>query len=250
MLRLLIIIILLLIFGIYTILDVVISLILLPFRKNSKLSKNLENYSFAVRKLFVDAVLFISGTEIKVKGTGNIESLKDIDKILIVSNHRGIFDILAGIKVLNRNIVFVAKKEMKKAPIINYWMVKTKSIFLDRKDLRSGAMMVLNAINMINEGMPVWIFPEGTRNKNTDPKELLEFKSGAFKIAEKSDSYILPIGFANTENVFESHKPFVKKTTIYMSIGKAYKISEIDWDLDIGEYNKNLVSNLIKDINI
>ncbi len=31
----------------------------------------------------------------------------------------------------------------------------------------------------------MWIFPEGTRNKSEDPADLMEFREGSLKIAEK-----------------------------------------------------------------
>lgn len=44
------------------------------------------------------------------------------------------------------------------------------------------------------------IFPEGTRNKGD---ELLPFKDGAFKIAQKAGCLIIPVAICGTDNVWK-----------------------------------------------
>jgi 1-acyl-sn-glycerol-3-phosphate acyltransferase len=47
------------------------------------------------------------------------------------------------------------------------------------------------------------IFPEGTRNHG---EELLPFKDGAFKIAQKADCLIVPVAICGTDNIMEANK--------------------------------------------
>ena len=144
----------------------------------------------------------------------------------------------------------VAKKELAKIPVLSYWMKKINCVFLDRNDLRDGVKMIVTCINNISAGISMWIFPEGTRCKSKNPQDLLEFKSGSFKIAEKTNCYILPIAFKNTEYVFENQSPFIKASNIYINIGKAYKISDLNEDdkKDIGRYNQKIVKELIMEV--
>ena len=44
--------------------------------------------------------------------------------------------------------------------------------------------MILAGIEKVRRGVSVWIFPEGTRNKNEQLSDLLPFKEGSLKIAE------------------------------------------------------------------
>ena len=59
-----------------------------------------------------------------------------------------------------------------------------KCLFLDRVDKRSSVQTIIDAINNVKAGQSMFIMPEGTRSK-TD--EMLPFKKGSFKIAEKID---------------------------------------------------------------
>ena len=68
---------------------------------------------------------------------------------------------------------FVAKKEMEKIPLLRSWMKNVNCLFLDRKDIKAGLKTILEGIEKVKNGISVWIFPEGTRNRNKDLKELL-----------------------------------------------------------------------------
>ena len=155
-----------------------------------------------------------------------------------------------GYLLFDKSVGIVAKKSLENIPILSYWMKRINCIFLDRHDIRDGVKMVLNAIEKIKSGVSIWIFPEGTRCKSKNPTDLLEFKSGAFKIPEKADCYILPVAFKNTECVYENQAPFIKAADIYINIGKPYKISELNDEdkLDLGKYNQEIIRKLIMEV--
>ena len=62
------------------------------------------------------------------------------------------------------------------------------------------------------------IFPEGTRNKGTEP--LLPFHDGSLKIAEKAECPVVPVAINNTEEIFEAHFPKIKKTHVIIEFCK------------------------------
>ena len=229
--------------GLYSIPEAIVSFFI-------KDKDKLQNHSNKVVKKACEIVLGIAGVKVHTYGMENFEKLKDEKSIFIISNHRGYFDILTGYLAINRNCAIVAKDSLKKFPIVSYWMKKINCQFLDRKDLRSGAMMVVNCIKLINEGVSVWIFPEGTRNKNEDATELLEFKAGTFKIPDKTDCYIVPMAILNSEAVFEKQFPRIKSADVYINIGTPYKMSELDKDKyqNIAEYSREIMQNLLKEL--
>ena len=245
MIRLILIILLIPIIAIYTIFDCIITFFIEKIF-NNKLLKYRMNFV----KLVFKAVVLFAGVKATIKGIENLEALSNEKSYYIISNHRGFCDVVRGYLLFDNITGIVAKKELEKIPLLSYWMKKINCVFLDRYDLRDGVRMVVDCIKNINDGISMWIFPEGTRCKSKNPEDLLEFKSGAFKVAEKTNCYILPIAFKNTEYVFENQSPFVKATKIYINIGKAYKISELNEDekKDIGYYNQRIVKNLIREV--
>lgn len=241
MIRLIITIAFLIIVAVYTIVDLIIGFIL-SFNKNL-----LMFYHRVVAKAIMKIILFISGVELEISGIANLREFEKSGAGFIISNHRGFFDIIIGITLLRTNTSFVAKKELADIPLLGYWMNTLGTLSFDRSDMRAGAMMVINAIQKIKDGINIWLCPEGTRNKNSDEKSLLDFKHGSFKIPEKADSYILPIAFTGTNKVFEDHLPFIRSAIVKVNIGKMYKISELSENnkADVAVYSQNIVRGLL-----
>jgi 1-acyl-sn-glycerol-3-phosphate acyltransferase len=61
---------------------------------------------------------------------------------------------------------------------------------IDRSSTRSAMVMMQKAINHLNQGSSILIFPEGTRSEDGAIKR---FKDGAFIIAKKAEVAILPV---------------------------------------------------------
>lgn len=242
MLRLIFVIILIFLIAIYSIVEAIIVYFIRVVDKGlaDKMSKCSVD-------MFLRAIAFMSGVKYRIKGMENID---ESEPLLIVANHRGFFDIICGYPLFKKNTSIIAKDSLEHIPLISYWMRRIGCFFLDRKNLRSGVNMILDSIEKIKKGTSIWIFPEGTRNKNANPYELLEFKAGAFKIAEKTDVKILPMAFLGTENIFEKHIPFLESGTVSINIGKAFKMSDLsDNDKkDIGEYTRNVVLKLLREM--
>mgnify|MGYP000300225167 FL=1 len=145
-------------------------------------------------------ILFICGTKVTVIGEENVP--KD-QAVLYIGNHRSYFDILVGYTTVPGLLGFVAKKEMLKIPLLSQWMVQVNCLFMDRQNVKEGLKTILTGIEKVKQGISIWIFPEGTRNRNEDILELLPFKEGSLKIAEKSGCPIIPVAMTGTAEVFE-----------------------------------------------
>ncbi len=202
-------------------------------------------------KFIFRVINFLSGVKIKVYGKENIESSLNKDGAkLIVSNHRSFFDIIVGYTFFKYKTGIIAKVELKKIPILNVWMKKIYCLFLDRKDMKQSMKTIVSAIKNVENNISMWIFPEGTRNKNENSEELLDFKEGSFSIAKKTNCEILPIAFLNTDDVFEKQKFFLKPTTVRVYIGKTFLISDLSEEdkENVGLYTQNIIRNMIIDM--
>ncbi len=159
-------------------------------------------------------VLWICGTKIEVYGEENMPTDRSV---LYVGNHRSIFDILLFYSITKSATGIISKKEVGKVPLLRDWMNSIGCLFLDRKDIKAGLKMVLEAIERVKAGLSILIFPEGTRNKG---EGLLPFKGGSFKIAEKSGCDIIPFAIINSEAIFEAHKPWIRKAHVAIIVGE------------------------------
>lgn len=187
-------------------------------------------------------ILLLSGVKKTVLGLENIP--KD-ESVLYVSNHRSYFDILVGYTSVPTLTGFVAKKEMSKIPFISVWMGYLNCLFLNRDNIREGLKTVLQGIELIKKGYSVFISPEGTRNQQ---KEMLPFKEGSLKMAEKSGCAIIPVSISNTDNIFENHMPWVRKAHVIIEFGKPIYTQDLDSENRkfIGAYVQNIIKNTLE----
>lgn len=152
-----------------------------------------------VRGVF-DRILKRTGVQVRIIG---LENIPTDTPVLYVGNHRSFFDILVGYTTVPGRMGFVAKKEMRRWPFIADWMVNVNCLFLDRKNIKEGLKTILEGVQKIKKGVSIWIFPEGTRNEKDDPTELMPFKEGSLKIAEKAGCPVVPVALTGTAEVFE-----------------------------------------------
>ena len=192
-------------------------------------------------------ILWLTGARVTVIGEENVP--KD-QAVLYVANHRSYFDILAGYTTVPTLLGFVAKKEMEKIPLLRTWMVNVNCLFLDRKNIKEGLKMILQGIEKVKNGVSIWIFPEGTRNPNEDITELLPFKEGSLKIAEKSGCPVVPVAMTGTAEVLEKHFPFITPSHITIYYGKPFYVKELEAEdrKHPGAYTRNVLIRMLKEM--
>lgn len=168
---------------------------------------------------------FVSGffsTELKLAGCKvNIlgkENIPQDGPVLFVSNHRSYFDILICHESIDRPLGFIAKKEIKKFPLLPFYMDDIGCIFLDRNDIKQGLQAINKGAEYMKEGHSMVLFPEGTRSQKDT---LLPFKEGGYKMAEKSKSPIVPVAISGSDLLLESApKKRIRKHKVIIEFGE------------------------------
>lgn len=178
--------------------------------------------SLAIVNWAFRCVRFLAGVRVDYIGEENIPT---DTPVLYIGNHRSFFDIVLTYVRVPRPTGYIAKKNIEKVPLLNIWMRSLHCLFLDRENLKAGAQTILDAINLIKNGISVCIFPEGTRNK--EEGSLLPFHEGSFKIAAKTGCPIIPMTIVNSAAVFENQFPRIKKAHVIIEYGKPVYIKEL-----------------------
>lgn len=153
-----------------------------------------------VRRFF-KALIFISGTKVEVRG---LEGLPKDKPVLYVANHRSYFDVIILQTITPGPVGFVAKKEFKKYPLLNLYMDDIGCLFLDRNNPREGLKTISEATDHLKDGLSMALFPEGQRNHGS---EMLPFKAGGYRMAEKSESAVVVTAMTGMDDIFENNKP-------------------------------------------
>ena len=197
----------------------------------AKSSLAIVNWAFRV-------CLFLSGVDLTVLGEENVPKDK---AVLYVGNHNSFFDILITYVRVPRPTGYVAKKEIKKVPLLRTWMKFLYCQFMDRDDLKSGMRTIIECIDLVKKGISICIFPEGTRNKTHEA--MLPFHNGSFRIAKKANCPIVPMTLVNTGSIFEDQFPKIRKAHVVLEYGEPFYLSDLDPEdqKNIGDYTKNIM---------
>lgn len=189
-------------------------------------------------------IIFISGVKLTVIGEENIP--KD-QAVLYIPNHRSFFDIILTYARCPRLTGYVAKDSMKKIPLLSNWMKRLYCLFLDRQDIRAGLKTILTGIDQINSGISMCIFPEGTRNKTAE--DLLPFKEGSMKIAEKSGCPIIPIAITNSAEILENHMPRIRRCHVILHYGEPILVHELTKEQKkfLGAYTRDKIQEMLEE---
>lgn len=173
---------------------------------------------------FFRKLLFIAGTKIEIRGA---ENLPEADQAaLFVGNHRSYFDIIILQTLTKGPIGFVAKKEFLSYPLLPLYTADIGSIFLDRDNVRESLKTINEGTERMKKGLSLGLFPEGTRNHGD---ELMPFKPGGYRMAEKSDSPMILVAFTNVGRVFEENKfHFLRSRHVIVEFDKPVYPSQMD----------------------
>lgn len=136
--------------------------------------------------------------DIKYKNREAIDSLDKKEGVIFVCNHQSNLDIPAIVTALHIDVGFVAKHEMKRWPFFGTWMKKSNCVFLNRENPREGIKDIKKAVELIKEGYPTVIFPEGERSLTG---KILNFKKGSFKLATETNGIIVPLTLKGTYDI-------------------------------------------------
>lgn len=157
---------------------------------------------FKVFDVWMKVFFVASGVRRIIKGKEHFEKGRSY---VIVCNHQSFMDVplsSTGIPGANKTI---AKIEMARIPIFGM-VYKRGSVLVDRKNEESRRMSFLRMKEVLNMGLHMCIYPEGTRNRSKDL--LLKFHDGAFKLAVETGHDIIPSIILHTPKVLPTDRTF------------------------------------------
>ncbi|HEY5462092.1 MAG TPA: lysophospholipid acyltransferase family protein [Hanamia sp.] len=155
-----------------------------------------------ISKVWMKMFFFLTGCSLKVIGKKNF---KPGEKYIVTCNHNSLMDVPVSTPFIPGANKTIAKAEMAKIPLFGL-IYKRGSILVDRNDKNSRRDSFRKMKNVLNLGMHVCIYPEGTRNITQLP--LKEFHDGAFRLAIETGVPIIPALIFNTKKILPPGKSF------------------------------------------
>ena len=221
----------------------------LPFLAIERLIARKNRYAADIARLHVvqwafKVVLFFSGTHLTVIGEEHVP--KDC-AVLYIGNHRSFFDIVITYARCPRLTGYIAKDSIKKIPLLSLWMKRLYCLFLKRDDVKEGLKTILTGIEQIKNGISMCIFPEGTRGTGIDESDMLPFKEGSLKMAEKTGCPIIPMALTGTADIFENHLPWIRSAHVTLQYCEPIYPKELPKEAQkrLGSYTQKVILEML-----
>lgn len=137
----------------------------------------------------------LAGVKIDIRGREHLQSGQNY---IFMSNHVSNLDPPVLIPIIPGRTSVLVKKELFRIPILGTGMKVADLVPVDRSNREAAIESVNAAIRVLQRGLHMLIFPEGTRSEDG---RLQPFKKGPFHLAIESEVPIIPVTVLGT---FES----------------------------------------------
>jgi 1-acyl-sn-glycerol-3-phosphate acyltransferase len=132
---------------------------------------------------------------------------------VIAPTHRSILDTFLTAAVTQRRVRYMGKQELWANPAVSWLLTTLGGVPVDRA---AGSAAVKAALELLDGGEPVVVFPEGTRREGDRIDDLQE---GAAYLAVKRGVPLLPVGIAGTEEILARGRAIPRLKKVALVIG-------------------------------
>jgi 1-acyl-sn-glycerol-3-phosphate acyltransferase len=162
-------------------------------------------------RLLARATLHAMAVPLSVKGAERLPPRHAV----VVFNHSSYADALVTAAVLPGEPAFLVKSELAHQPFTGLLLRRLGALFVDRHDLTGGVADTAAATAFAREGRVLVVFPEGTFTRQAG---LLEFFTGAFKIASEAGLPVYPGVLRGTRSMLRSDQWFPRRARVEVEI--------------------------------
>ncbi|XP_076436705.1 1-acyl-sn-glycerol-3-phosphate acyltransferase alpha-like [Babylonia areolata] len=167
---------------------------------------DVENYRYVV--MIGSEVRHLFGIDMEVRGK---ENLLGDEPYVLVANHQSSLDFMGMMEIWPSRCTALAKRSLQYMVPFGLAATMAGTVFVDRGN-RDRAFDTMDgaAAAIRQKKIKIFIFPEGTRNRDGGMKA---FKKGAFHLAVKAQVPVVPV-------VFSSYNEFYSKKEKRFDTGK------------------------------
>lgn len=166
-----------------------------------------------VMDIYIEALISLVLVRLHTRG---LEKTPKEGRFLLVCNHLFLADPGILLHCFRKSqLAFVTKKENQSMFVVGKIMHKIMCQPIDRENDRSALKTILRCIQLIKDDeVSIGVFPEGYTSKDG---KLHHFRSGVFKIAQKTEVPIVVCTIQNTREIFKNLAK-LKKTDVHLHL--------------------------------
>lgn len=157
------------------------------------------NVQHWIARVWARCCVWISASKLTVIGA---ENLRRHPVAVYASNHTSYMDIPVIFSALPFQFRILAKKELWSIPFIGWYLNRSGQIPIDARNTRAPGSILSAAIRALRAGLPLFVFPEGSRTKDG---KLQPFQSGAAFLAIRTQLPIVPMALSGVYELLPIH---------------------------------------------
>jgi 1-acyl-sn-glycerol-3-phosphate acyltransferase len=147
-------------------------------------------------------------------------------RTVVISNHASHADTML-ISQLPWEMKWMAKRSLLSIPFVGWMMWLAGDVPVDRGEKESAIEAMRRCVRWLDRGMPVMIFPEGTRSPDGN---MLPFKDGAFRLAIEAGAELLPLAVYGTSEALPKHSWRFGTAEARVAVGKPISTAGLSLD--------------------
>ena len=170
-------------------------------------------WAWALARGAARLLFFLSGIRLSVRG---LEHLPKGEACIVVANHASYLDGPALLAALPPPFGFVAKRELKDRFITRVYLRRLGAEFVERAAALASVEDVRRMSGAVAGGRSLIFFPEGTFRRAPG---LLPFHLGAFTVAVRTASAVLPVTIRGTRTVLRDENHLPRRGDLAVTVG-------------------------------
>jgi 1-acyl-sn-glycerol-3-phosphate acyltransferase len=169
----------------------------------------------AVASSLAKAFFYLAGLPLAVQRETRIPT----ERVILVANHASYLDGAVISAVVPGQLSFVAKEELARQFVAGNFLRRLGAVFVSRTDVGNGLEDTAQLGETARAGERIVFFPEGTLTRMPG---LLEFHMGAFFVAARTGTPVLPVTIRGTRSVLRGEQWFPRRGRISVHTGKLH----------------------------
>jgi 1-acyl-sn-glycerol-3-phosphate acyltransferase len=157
-------------------------------------------------------LLAVCGVRVRVRGTEHVVPGRTY---VWTANHQSYLDIPVVFAWLPADFCIMAKASLFRFPFLGWHLRRSGHMPVERDNPTRAARSLLAAAAHVRRGTAVFIFPEGGRSSDG---RLQEFKTGAFLLAIKAETPVVPITIRDTYAALPMHSWNIRPGTVELML--------------------------------
>jgi 1-acyl-sn-glycerol-3-phosphate acyltransferase len=149
---------------------------------------------------------------------------------IVASNHSSYLDGIVLTALLPPEFAFVVKRELEKSFLSRIFLRRLGALFVERFDTAQSAGETRKALDALERGDSLVIFPEGTFRRYPG---LLPFRMGTFAVAVDAGVPVVPVAISGTRALLRGGSWLLRHGTVEVSVAPAVHPEGSGWHAGI-----------------